>query len=390
MKKLKREKRGAATGERGTVKSGRSWRSLDWPLVGMIVAIKMLVLLFGVEAYSVLQNQSAGAFRGWLEIWNRWDAPHYLDLAREGYVAAGDERFWIVFYPLYPWTVRLCAFVSGDYLASAFIVSALASIAAGLLLQRLVRLDCDEEVARGAVWFMFIFPTSYFLHIGYTESLFLALTLGAFLAARQGRWWLAGTIGALASLTRINGSLLIPALAVEAFGVYRRERRWRWEWLWIAFVGCGFALYLLLNWKVLGDPLAFLRIQRGHWYRELTAPWVGIGATWESVMTRAPAEALMVGWQEFFFVMLGLASTIWCWLKLRPSYAVWMTLNWLLWTSTSFVLSTPRYTLILFPIYVLFAQLSDARVIWRSLLTVWSLMMLALFASLFVQGQWAF
>ena len=40
--------------------------------------------------------------------------------------------------------------------------------------------------------FLLIFPTAYFLHIGYTESLFLALVLGSFLAARTDRWWLAG------------------------------------------------------------------------------------------------------------------------------------------------------------------------------------------------------
>ncbi len=390
MKKQRREKIGAAKRESGASRDWRSWRALDWRLVGMIIAIKALVLIFGVEAYSVFQNKSAGRLYEWLELWNRWDAPHYLDLARDGYVTTGEARFWIVFYPLYPWLTRLVALVLRNYLVSAFVVSALASVAAGLLLQRLAGLDDEEAIARRAVWFLFIFPTSYFLHIGYTESLFIALSLGAFLAARRGHWWAAGIVGALAGLTRINGSLLVPALAVEAFSQYRRERRWRWQWLWIAFAGTGFALYLLLNWKVTGDPFAFQTITREHWFKELTAPWVGIRAAWEAGWTREPAESLMVGWQEFFFIMFGLACTIWCWIRSRPSYAVWMTLNWLLWTSTSFVLSAPRYTLILFPIYILFAQATANRTFWRGVITVWSLMSLALFASLFVQGKWAF
>ena len=78
------------------------------------------------------------------------------------------------------------------------------------------------------------------------------------------------------------------------------------------------------------------------------------------------------------------------WRRLRPSYAVWMTLNWLLVTSTSSVMSTPRYTLSMFPIFLLFARLADERPSWGAAVTVWSLTFLGLFTGLFVQGQWAF
>ena len=64
-----------------------------------------------------------------------------------------------------------------------------------------------------------------------------------------------------------------------------------------------------------------------------------------------------------------------------------MTLNWLLITSTTILLSTPRYILVLFPMFILFALLST-RPFWNRLITVWSLMFLALFAGLFGSGQW--
>ena len=47
--------------------------------------------------------------------------------------------------------------------------------------------NMQAAVAMRAAWFLLIFPTAYFLHIGYTESLFLALVLGSFLAARTDR-----------------------------------------------------------------------------------------------------------------------------------------------------------------------------------------------------------
>jgi hypothetical protein len=363
----------------------------DARLVGVMLCVKALVLLYGVQAHVVSSNQSLASFYDWLAIWNRWDAPHYLDLARTGYVAAGVESRWIVFYPLYPWLVRACAFVLRDELLAAFFVSTVASLAAGLLLYRLAELDEQEAVARASVFFMFIFPTSYFLHIGYTESLFIALCVGAFLAARTRNWWAAGLLGALAAAARVNGLILIPALAFEAWDEYRNEgRRWRWEWLWVLAAGFGFGVYLLINWEVFGHPLQFLNMQEQFWSKSLTWPWVGVGGAWGSIWGREPSEAQMVGWQEFFFVMLGLSLTAWTWRRLRGSYAVWMILNWLLWTSTKFVLSVPRYTLVMFPAYILFARAAGSRPVWNAVITVWSLLFLALFAARFVQGYWAF
>ena len=57
--------------------------------------------------------------------------------------------------------------------------------------------------------------------------------------------------------------------------------------------------------------------------------------------------------------------------------------NWLLFTSATFIESAPRYALTLFPIFVLFALLAASR-FWNAVIIVWSLLFLALFASLFV------
>jgi hypothetical protein len=67
-----------------------------------------------------------------------------------------------------------------------------------------------------------------------------------------------------------------------------------------------------------------------------------------------------------------------------------MTCNWLLWTSTKFVLSVPRYTLVLFPAFILLARLRVSRPVWGAAVVVWSLLFLALFAARFAQGYWAF
>jgi len=387
----------APSGVAGRASSSRDgWQSSflslwDGRTAAFVLGVKALVLIFAAQAFTISKNERPGSFYNWLSLWNRWDAPHYLDIARMGYVTEGVESRWIVFYPLYPWLVRAANLFVRDELAAAFLVSALASVAAGLLLYRLARLDEETSVARAAVFFMFVFPTSYFLHIGYTESLFLALALGTFLAARGRRWALAGVLGALACLTRVNGLALIPALAFEAWEEYRASgRRVSARWLWALAPLAGFGVYLLINWSVKGHPLAFMELQREFWFKKFAWPWDSVAASWRYWRGGAPSDGLMVGWQEFFFALLGLALTVWAWLRARASYAAWMTCNWLLTCSTSFLQSVPRYTLLLFPAYIIFARASARRPEAGALIAVWSLLFLALFLARFSQGYWAF
>jgi hypothetical protein len=309
-------------------------------------------------------------------------------LAQFGYSATGELQPLLVFYPLYPWTVRLFAFVTRDYLLSALIVSTIASLVTAIVLLRLVELDYSKELAQRAVWFLFIFPTSYFLHIGYTESLFLMLVLSCVYAARKQRWLLAGVFGAFTCMTRANGLVLLPVLVVEAAHQYQTTRRWQWQWLFIILAAAGFGVYLALNKHVTGDAFAFTSLMQQFFSKSLSSPLTGIDNALGS-MSRAPSEAEMIGTQEVLFIALGLVCTVVSWVKLRPAYSVWMTGNWLLFVSVSFVLSVPRYTLTMFPIYILFAMLA-ARRVWFATITVWSLLYLSFFTSMFAWGHWAF
>lgn len=357
-------------------------QAIDWSVVLLVLAVKALVFLFAILSF----DSRASLPEHWMEMWNRWDSLHYQAIAEHGYSGAGEARVQLAFFPLYPWLVRLIAHACGNYLLAALLVSGAASVVAALLLKRLARLDDSPEIAHEAVWFLLIFPTSFFLHISYTESLFLALVLGSILAARLDQWAVAGVVGAAACATRLNGCVLIPVLMVEAWQQWRTTRRINPRWLWIGAAAGGLGIYLLINYRVTGDAFAFLRIQEGHWYKKIRPPWIGVGDIW----LRAVGANFMEGLQEFLFAMLGLVAIVWCWLKSRPSYALWMTGNWLLFMSTSFVLSVPRYTLMFFPLFILFARLATARAWMQRVLTVWSLLFLGFFVSRFVRGHWAF
>jgi len=360
----------------------RHWSAADRETTFLVIALKGLVLLVAGLSVGTLFDQT----ESWSTLWNRWDAVHYLRLAEHGYTSSGEGFFSLVFYPLYPWLVRATAFVCQNYFIAALVVSGLATIAAGLLLRRLVELDQSAKVAQLAVWFLLIFPTAYFLHIAYSESLFLAVVVGSLLAARKQAWAIAGLLGALACLTRVNGLVLIPTLFVEAWLQYSRTRKIDWRWLWIGATGLGFAVYLLLNYQVTGSPFTFQKIMEEHWYKKITSPWVGVYGVWG----RIPYYNLTEGLHEFIFIVLSLICTIWSWIKLRPTYAVWMTLNWLLITGTAFVVSVPRYCLTFFPIFIIFARIAVKRPLIGQIISVVSLLLLALFATKFAHGTWAF
>jgi Gpi18-like mannosyltransferase len=207
-----------------------------------------------------------------LEVWNRWDSPAYLNIAQHGYTASLPNRAQLVLFPLYPLCVHAVAIVARNYLVSAFIVSGVGAGATALLLYRLTRLDASRAVAIRAVWLMLIFPSGFFLHIGYAESLFLALAIGCLYAAQTDRWAISGLMAAFAAMTRISGWLLIPTLATEVIQQFVTCRKWRRQWLWALMPLSGLAVYLLIN-KTTGHALAFLTIEREHWSKALDWPW---------------------------------------------------------------------------------------------------------------------
>ena len=117
-------------------------------------------------------------------------------------------------------------------------------------------------------------------------------------------------------------------------------------------------------------------------------PWIGITDAFRN-LRRTPNQAEIVGTQELIFTGLGLICSIASWFKLRPVYATWITGNWLLLVCVTFIESMPRYALTMFPIFFLFAFVGENR-FWNTVITMWSLLFLALFSSLFVRGWWVF
>jgi hypothetical protein len=287
----------------------------------------------------------------WLfDLWARWDSDWYIQIAQHGYVWPSSRP---AFFPLYPLlTAGLARVVGGHTILAGVIVSLVACAGAFVLLERLAGLKLGDAAARRAVLFLAVFPTTVFLGAVYSESLFLVLSLAAFLLAERGRFAAAGVAGGLAALTRPVGLALVPALAVLAW----RARDRRGALAGVGVIPVLFALYPLTLWIWLGHPLAFLTAQTGIWRRHLSW-WGPLGGFVEGVQQHAVKDLLVAA----ALVVLALLA----WRTLGAAYGVYMLASLALplsWPSDTHALwSIARFGLVLFPVVLTLAALTTTR-----------------------------
>jgi hypothetical protein len=161
-----------------------------------------------------------------LGVWARWDAVQHLNLAIRGYADMAEGAS--VFFPLFAVITRAAALFTGNYIAAGLLVATVASAFAFALLMLLGEEVFGAASGRWAAVSLAVYPMAVFLAAPFTESLFLALTLAAFLAAYRMQWYLAAVLAALASLTRAPGLAAPAAFAVLAWQQWRgraAERR---------------------------------------------------------------------------------------------------------------------------------------------------------------------
>jgi Mannosyltransferase (PIG-V) len=301
-----------------------------------------------------------------LDLWNRWDADHYLRLAEVGYVRSSpppntDDPLYIVFLPFFPLAVHIVSLVLQNFVLSALVVSFAASVGAGYFLFRLVALDADEAAAWRAVILLFCFPTAYYLAAPYSEALFLFAVLASVYAARTGHWAGSGIAGALATGTRVTGIALAPALLTEVFAKKTDVRDHIRRLAWISLAATGLLTYLAINQIVHGDALYFLEVQRTHWFQGLTLPWEPV---------RGAIKALFGGGIDFTFTFIytGIVAGTLVALPLLV-LAVWhmrlpdVLYGWsgfLLMMSAAWLISLPRYLLVLYPLFAVGAQIGQS------------------------------
>jgi len=287
----------------------------------------------------------------WLfNLWARWDSDWYIQIAQHGYVWPSSRP---AFFPLYPLLIGPLGHVLGGHtVVAGVLVSLAAACVAVVLLHRLAAERLGSPAALRAVLFLAVFPTTLFLGAVYSESLFLLLSVAAFLLAERGRFWSAGIAAGLATLTRPAGLALIPALVVLAWRTPRRGR----ALAGVAVAPLLFALYPLTLWLWLGHPLAFLTAQHGIWRRHVSW-WGPLGGFVEGVQQHAAKDLVVAA------VLVALAVV--AWRRIGAAYGIYALASLALplsWPSDTHALwSISRFGLVLFPIVLALAALATTR-----------------------------
>jgi len=344
-----------------------------------------LTYLLSFFAFLVFQNN----FQALQDIWLRWDGYHYLTIAKSWYRNTGPDQFLIVFFPLYPLLIRIFTAMFKNDILSALLVSNLGYIFALIYLFKLTLINFSKKTAFRAVLYFSLFPTAYFLHAPYTEGVFMALLISSFYYARKEKWATACLITALTTATRLTGLALLPALLLE----YLQQRKFRIkrDILWFLATPLGFIYYLYLNFSVYGNPLAFKTIMTEHWFKKFSWPWYSIKETAKGFSNWSWSGKVMISGAEIFFILLALLILIAGIRKLRPSYSLFGFLTLFMITSTSFSLSTPRYALTIFPIFIALAFLFEKKnEIFNAIILTIFAAFYTLFLSVFAQGYWTF
>ena len=151
----------------------------------------------------------------------RWDSIHYLEIARHGYTNTADTSF----FPLYPLLTRGLSAIIGSDAVAGVLISLVAFAIALSLVYRLTQRELDRPAAQAVVLLLAFAPLSFFFSAVYTESLFLALSVGAVYSARCERWGCAAALVAAAALTRNTGILLIAPVGLMYLGRHGLKAR---------------------------------------------------------------------------------------------------------------------------------------------------------------------
>ncbi len=313
---------------------------------------------------------------------SRWtepgDAPRYLDLAANGYVAEGENAINLVFYPLYPLLMRGLGALTG-LTAAGMIISQLSYAAASVLLYEFILIDGDERSAWDGVLLMALYPFSMFAMGIFTEGLFLLLTIGCLYALRKRRFVWAGCVGFLAALTRAQGMLLIFPAVYELVSLRwgREKRRLRWSDLCVLLIPAGFGVYLCLNYALHGNFTQFLVYEAdAPWYQ--TTQWIGQNIAQQYGMAlEYPGLDWIIYWPQIGLYFLALAALFYgLWRKERMSLllygGVYVGFTYL----SGWMISGGRYLLGCVPLFVILAKVKSDMAC-RFLLLVFTLLFFA-------------
>lgn len=323
--------------------------------------------------------------------WANFDGVHYLHIAENGY-----NTYQQAFFPLFPLMIKLLSFlIFRDYVSSGLFIVHLCFFLAIYLLYKLVKLDYNEKTAKWSVIFLIFFPTSFFFASIYTESFSLVLIMASFYFMRKSNFVLGSFFGGISSATRLVGIFLLPSILIEFWQNVRKKVSDHNKFLFlitvsiILFSSSGLALYIFYLWGVYQDPLLFVH----------SLPAFGVGRSgggiillpqvifrYFKIFATVPffTHDALVALLEFVLFFIFLFILVFNIKKIRLSYLIFSILAIMTPTFSGTLSSIPRYSLVIFPVFIILGNLKNN--LLKFSLLIASLILLFILTSYFLRG----
>jgi hypothetical protein len=372
----------------------------------------------------------------------RIDAWNYKHIAEEGYSYDTRKPSYVAFFPAYPlasrWVGRLIGLraPSAQLLVSNGCCLAAFLLTGAYLRHRIIAHDAVHLPARGdvsaarlagksaaapdanayALLAMGLVPTTFYFHIGYTESMFLCSCLLSLYAIS--RAWpvfvVALFVGFATAVRPVGVALLLPLVW---YTWTRSQSRWQgaWNLSYVIPVGCwGLLAYMGFQYLEFHEPLAFAMTQTYHRVRPMgTAAdkWLAL-LSWEPL--RDPYNPHSAGyWRLLHFTpdhyatnplfslefanpiyFLGTAALIalGAWKRWLSGYEILLAVPLLAipYFTRAYemrMLSQARFTSVVFPAYIVIGRLlSRMPMVTAAALLALSAVLMGIYTALFAAG----
>lgn len=337
----------------------------------------------------------------WVWGFGNFDGVHYLRLAQNGYSAEYSQAF----FPLYPILIRLFNFLpeanldlslytDPSFFYVGIILSNLLFVFALYFLYKLWRKEYSNKVSKLALIFLLTFPTSFYFGSIYSESLFLFLTILVFWFTNKDKFIIAGIFAALASATKVQGSLLFLYLLIELIYRHKDGVLKKAEVVWKGVVSLilsltGIASYMFYLGKHFGNPIYFLTSQPAFGAARSSLPIITLPQVFyryfKMLITVSPGSISF--WNsllELTITVVLIGALIYSFKKIKFSYFLFVLLAVIMPTLTGTLSSMPRYALLAFPLFPLAAKFNKG----FKYIIIAQVLLGVILTALFIRGYW--
>ncbi|MEK7533813.1 MAG: hypothetical protein AAB600_00610 [Patescibacteria group bacterium] len=366
---------------------------LEWKAIVLIFAI-ISILILPLNFIFTPNTLYKLNYPYLLYIWGNFDGIHYLSIAKSGYFT-----YQQAFFPFYPLIIHFAAsLIHYQYLIAGLIVSHISFFLAILTVWKLLVLDNYKKMFFFLLLVLLMFPTSAFYGAVYNDSLFFFLATLCIYMGRQNKWILGGVVGALATLTRLNGLalffyLLFEYLYANKFTLtsisFTKIRYFFTKHVYaILLIPFAFLGYLLYVQSTQGDWNMVFSSMKIWNQDKITFP---LQVVWRYLkiifLDRSFNTVYWVAIIELLFVVWYSIIIIYSYKKIRFSYWIFMVLSFLIPSLTGTFSGMPRYGLHLYPFFLSSTMfISNKRSLFKTLYFSISIILMFIVVMFFTRG----